>query len=351
MRLDSNGISLAVVGASGAVGREVLQVLERRPIAIKHLSLFASARSAGEELSVTVEEGTKRRKEDYLISELGLDSFSGIFYDYAIFSAGSEQSRRFAPLAVRNGCIVIDNSSAFRLEEGVPLVVPPINAHALKGHSGIISNPNCTTTITLMALAPLHRRFGLRSIVGSTYQAVSGAGAAALRQLERETREWATGRSISSSEVPPLPYRILFNVIPQVEPFAENGYTKEEMKMVHEGRKILGHPSFTASMTCVRMPVRRAHSVDVTALFERPISPEVAREVLSESEGVTIVDEPEKSKYPMPLVATGKYDCFVGRIRQDLVFPNALKLFICGDQLLRGAAWNAVEILEHLIKK
>ncbi len=348
MRIDEKGISLAVVGASGAVGREVLRVLERRPIAVRHLGLFASSRSAGEEISVHVEKDGKTWKEEHLISELDDGTFARPVYDYAIFSAGAKQSKRFAPQAVRSGCVVIDNSSAFRLEEGVPLVVPPINAHALKGHVGIVANPNCTTAIALMALAPLHETFGLISIVGSTYQAVSGAGAAALRQLERETREWVMGRGMSIIEAPPLPHPILFNVIPHVEPFLENGYTREELKMVLEGGKILGHPRLRASMTCVRVPVRRAHSIDVTALFERPVSPEGAREVLRASEGIVVLDEPEKNEYPMPLMAAGKDECFVGRIRRDSAFPNALKLFICGDQLLRGAAWNAVEILEHL---
>ncbi len=355
MLKSKDGISLMLAGASGAVGREVLKVLDERNIPIRRLGLYASARSAGEEINVRIREGNTVTTDEYVIDELTADAFKG--FDYAIFSIGSAASKQFVSAAQAASCIVIDNSSALRMEADVPLVVPPVNAHALANHDGIIANPNCTTAIAMTVLAPLHRVFGLKYVTGSTYQAVSGAGAEGLRQLDAEVRYMnSIGAAMGRSELPedfkggPFPHRIAFNVIPHVESFTKNGYTKEELKMGDEGAKILGHPSFKASITCVRVAVKRAHAIDLTAAFERPVSPEAARKVLNEAPGVIVVDIPGENIYPMPLSATGQNECQVGRIRTDLVLPNALKMFICGDQLLRGAALNAVEILEHLIR-
>jgi aspartate-semialdehyde dehydrogenase len=328
---------VAVVGATGAVGIEMLKVLERRRFPVGQLTLLASARSVGKKLTFAGKETT--------VTELTKDSFKGI--DIALFSAGGSISREFAPIAAAAGCVVVDNSSAFRQDDRVPLVVPEINAGDVRHHHGILANPNCTTAITLMALYPLHQAFGVKRIVASSYQAVSGTGAKAIEELERQVQQIAAGQPITR-EV--YPYQIAFNVLPQVDSFLPDGYTKEEMKMQNEGRKIMHHAGFRASVTCVRVPVYRSHSVAVTAEFEKPVSVAAARATLAKAPGLDVVDDPANQKYPMPLFTSEKDNCQVGRLRMDCAFDNALSFWVSGDQLLKGAALNAVQIAEELLK-
>lgn len=328
---------VAVVGATGAVGVEMIKTLEKRNFPVGELTLLASARSVGKTLPF--------RGNEITVKELTKDSFAGI--DIALFSAGGSISREFAPIAARAGCVVVDNSSYFRMDPSVPLVVPEINAADVKKHKNIIANPNCTTAITLMALYPLHQAFGVKRIFASSYQAVSGTGAKAIEELERQVSEIVAGLPVTK-EV--YPHQIAFNVLPHVDSFLPSGYTKEEMKMENEGRKIMNHPNFRASVTCVRVPVYRAHSIAVSAEFEKPVSVEAAREVLKNAPGLDVVDDPEKKEYPLPLYAAEKYNCQVGRIRTDCALDNGLCFWVAGDQLLKGAALNAVQIAEELLK-
>lgn len=324
-------LRVAIVGASGAVGVEMLRVMERRNFPLASLRLLASARSAGKTL--------KFREKDVVIETLGMNSFEGI--DVALFSAGSGISKEFAPVAVSSGAVVVDNSSAFRMSDSVPLVVPEINGADIRDHQGIIANPNCTTAITLMALHPLHKKFRVKRIFASSYQAVSGAGARALEELRKQVEALAKGAKFQP-EV--FPHQIAFNVIPQVDSFMETGYTKEEMKMQNEGRRIMHLPTFKASVTCVRVPIYRAHSVAVSAEFERPVGLVDAAEAIRQSPGVQIMTE----GYPMPLQCAGQDDCVVGRLRLDCAMENGLAFWVCGDQLLKGAALNAIQIAELL---
>jgi aspartate-semialdehyde dehydrogenase len=328
---------VAVVGATGAVGIEMIETLEKRQFPVGELTLLASTRSVGKKLKFAGEELT--------VKELTRDSFAGI--DIALFSAGGSISKEFAPVAAMAGCVVIDNSSAFRMDDTVPLVIPEINASDVKKHRGIIANPNCTTAVTLMALYPVHQAFGVKRIFASSYQAVSGTGAKAIEELERQVKEVVHGKPVTK-EV--YPHQIAFNVLPHVDSFLPSGYTKEEMKMENEGRKIMHHPSFRASVTCVRVPVYRAHSVAVSAEFERPATVEAAREVLKKAPGLDVVDNPENKEYPLPLYVAGKYNCEVGRLRKDCALENGLSFWVAGDQLLKGAALNAVQIAEVLLK-
>jgi aspartate-semialdehyde dehydrogenase len=314
----------------------MIKTLEKRNFPVGKLTLLASARSAGKKL--------KFRGKTIAVAELTSDSFTGV--DIALFSAGGGISREFAPLAVRAGCVVIDNSSAFRMEKSVPLVIPEINASDVKHHQGIIANPNCTTAITLMALYPLHKAFGVKRIFASSYQAVSGTGAKAIEELERQVGQIVAGKPVTK-EV--YPHQIAFNVLPQVDSFLPTGYTKEEMKMENEGRKIMHHPAFRASVTCVRVPVYRAHSVAVSAEFTKPVSVAKARQVLAKAPGIDVVDAPEKHEYPLPLYVAEKNNCQVGRIRLDCAMDNGLCFWVAGDQLLKGAALNAVQIAEVLV--
>jgi aspartate-semialdehyde dehydrogenase len=309
---------VAVAGATGAVGIEMIKTLEKRNFPVSKLTLLASARSVGKKL--------KFKGQNVAITELTKDSFKGV--DIALFSAGGSISREFAPIAAKDGCVVVDNSSAFRQDDKVPLVIPEINGADVKWHKGILANPNCTTAITLMALYPLHQAFGVKRIFASSYQAVSGTGAKAIEELKRQVAEIVGGKSVTK-EV--YPHQIAFNVLPHVDVFLPNGYTKEEMKMENEGRKIMHHPAFRASVTCVRVPVYRSHSVAVSAEFEKPITVEAAREVLRKAPGLDVVD--------------------VGRIRKDCAMDNGLCFWVSGDQLLRGAALNAVLIAEELLKQ
>ena len=328
---------VAIVGATGAVGIEMIETLERRNFPVGKLTLLASARSAGKRL--------KFKGTEHTVTELTKDSFQGI--DIALFSAGGGISKEFGPLAAAAGCVVVDNSSAFRMDPNVPLVVPEINAADVKLHRGILANPNCTTAITLMALYPLHRAFGVKRVFASSYQAVSGTGAKAVEELDRQVRQFAAGQPVTK-EV--YPHQIAFNVLPQVDSFLPSGYTKEEMKMENEGRKIMHHPAFRASVTCVRVPVYRAHSVAVSAEFERPVTVEAAHAVLAQAPGLDVLDDPANQLYPMPLDVSGRYNCAVGRLRLDCALDNGLCFWVAGDQLLKGAALNAVQIAEELLK-
>ena len=333
----SRTYTVAVVGATGAVGVEMLKTLEALNFPVKDIKLLASARSTGKKLTfngfVTA------------VEELTENSFEGV--DIALFSAGGSISKKFAPIAAKAGCVVVDNSSAFRMDPEVPLIVPEINAEDIKNHKGIIANPNCTTAITLMALYPFHKTFGLKRIFASSYQAVSGTGAKAILELEEQVKQIVEHKPVQPQV---YPHQIAFNVLPHIDSWLDNGYTREEMKMENEGRKIMHLPQFRASVTCVRVPVYRAHSIAVSAEFERPVSIEAARQAIIDAPGIDLVDEPEKNLYPLPLAVAGKYNCQVGRIRKDCAMDNGLCFWVAGDQLLKGAALNAVQIAQELVK-
>src|SRR6266852_8105563 len=326
---------IAVVGATGAVGAELLQGLERRNFPVASLRAFGSSRSAGKSV--------RFRDEEIAVQELGENSFDKI--DIAFFSAGGEISRKFVPVARNAGVVVIDNSSIFRMEPDVPLVVPEINGDDVRAHRGLIANPNCTTAVALMAIYPLHRIFGVRRVFAASYQAVSGSGARAIEELREQVESAVQDRSLTPQV---YPHPIAFNVLPHVDIFLENGYTKEEMKMQNEGRKIMHLPEFRASVTCARVPVYRAHSVAISAEFERKVSVEHAREALAKAPGLELIDEPQKNRYPTPLNVAEKDNCQVGRVRLDCAFENGLSFWVSGDQLLKGAALNAVQIAELL---
>ncbi|MBX9742318.1 MAG: aspartate-semialdehyde dehydrogenase [Chthoniobacterales bacterium] len=332
---DSSPKHIAIVGATGAVGEEILKVLERRQFPIASLRLLASSRSAGTKISF--------QDQILVVEALEEGSFSGI--DIALFSAGGDISKQFVPHALKAGAVVIDNSSAFRGEPSVPLIVPEINPQDVHHHHGIIANPNCSTLIALMALYPLHQKFGLRRVIASTYQAVSGTGARGIEELRSQVTALNQGEVI----VPKVyPHQIAFNLLPHVDAFLETGYTKEEMKFQNESRKILHLPDLQTSITCVRVPVYRAHSLAIHAEFEKPVSLAKAQEALLEAPGVDIIDDPVQALYPMPLEVQGLDQCHVGRLRLDSALPNALAFWVCGDQLLKGAALNAVQIAELL---
>ena len=330
-------LHIAIAGATGAVGLEMLKTLEKRNFPVGSLTPLASARSAGKTLPF--------RGQEMLVQELTGDSFVGV--DIALFSAGSAISKKFAPLAVDAGAVVVDNSSAFRMDDSVPLVVPEINTADVASHKGIISNPNCSTIVTVMALYPLHQAFGVKRMFASTYQAVSGSGAMGIAELKRQVGEINEGKEVTR-EV--YPHQIAFNVLPHVDVFLENGYTKEEMKMVHESRKIMGLPGFQASVTCVRVPVYRAHSIAVSAEFEKPVSVEHARETITAAPGIDLNDDIAGNGYPLPLELAGRDNCQVGRIRKDCAMENGLSFWVAGDQLLKGAALNAVQIAEQVAR-
>ena len=332
-------VNVAIVGATGAVGQEFITVLQERAFPIKHLKLLASAKSAGKTADVA---GTS-----YTIEELTKNSFAGI--DIALFSAGGGISREYAPAAVAAKAIVIDNSSAFRMKEGIPLVVPEVNPQAIEKHIGIIANPNCSTIIMNVAVWPLHKVNKVKRIIASTYQAVSGAGAWGLYELEQQQRSFAAGLEIKREK---FPHQIFNNVFSHNTTIAENGYNEEENKMVGETRKIFGDPKIMITATCVRVPIPRAHSESLNLEFERPITPEQVREILRKAPGVKIVDDREANHFPMPLAASGQDDVLVGRIRQDISREDGkgIEMFISGDQIRKGAATNAVQIAEKLLK-
>jgi len=332
--------SVAVAGATGAVGEVMLQILEERKFPLRNIRLLASERSVGRRL--------RFQGEDVPVELLQKSSFKGI--DIALFSAGASRSKEFAPAAWESGAVVVDNSSAFRMEPDIPLVVPEINAEAITGYRkrGIIANPNCTTIIAIMPLKPLHDYGMLRRVVASSYQATSGAGAKAMAELIAQTKAFAKDEKL---EIAAFKHQIAFNVIPHIDSFLENGYTKEEMKMTNEGRKIMGIPDLRVTCTTVRVPVLTAHSISINAQFERKITREKARELIAAFPGCQVMDDPASNIYPMPLFCAGKDDCYVGRIREDVSAENALNLWVCGDQLRKGAALNAVQIAEVLARK
>jgi aspartate-semialdehyde dehydrogenase len=331
---------VAVVGATGAVGVELMQCLERRRFPLSNLRLFASARSAGKTLPF--------RGKPVVVEELTEDSFRGV--NIALFSAGGSQSKRFAPAAVRHGAVVVDNSSAFRMDADVPLVVPEINPEALRNHKGIIANPNCSTIISITPLWPIHKVNPIQRLIVSTYQAASGAGAAAMEELRESTRAYLEGREYKNT-VLPHPYAFnLFSHNSKMDPSI--GYNEEEIKVMKETHKIYGDSSIRISATCVRVPVLRAHSIAINFECERPITPEQVRDIMQTAPGVKVVDDVERNYFPMPKDASGQDPILVGRIRKDLSDPSgrSVAMFVAGDQLLKGAALNAVQIAELLVK-
>jgi len=332
--------NVAIAGATGAVGEVMLETLEQRNFPVKNLKLLASERSVGRKL--------KFKGEEIPVEKLDKNSFKGI--DIALFSAGGDRSKEFAPYAAESGAVVIDNSSCFRMDPDVPLVVPEVNPDdiALYKNKYIIANPNCTTIIMVVPLKPLHDYAKIKRIVVSTYQAVSGAGAKAMEELSKQVCQYIEGKEIS---VNALAYQIAFNLIPQIDVFTDNYYTKEEMKMVNETRKIIGDNSINVTATTVRVPVFRSHSEAVNIETEKKLTREKALELLNNAKGVKVVDDPANKKYPMPLFVSGTDDCYVGRVREDISIENGLSLWIVGDQLRKGAALNAVQIAEVLIEK
>jgi aspartate-semialdehyde dehydrogenase len=352
------GYHIAVVGATGAAGTELLRVLERRSFPVASLRPIGSVRSVGKSVQFC--------GDSVPVQKLDIGSFEKV--DIVFFSAGGDVSRNFVPVACQSDAIAIDKSSAFRMDPHVPLVIPEINAGDVKLHRGVIANPNCTTTVMLMALYPLHKIFRVHRVFAASYQAVSGSGTKGVEALTRQTKTWAencsrcpvddaneTGFDQPESSAfagatadRVFPHPIAFNVLPHVDSFLENGYTKEEVKMQDETRKIMHLPTLRVSATCVRVPVYRAHSIAVTAEFVRPVSLQQAREVLSKAPGLELVDEPHTNRYPMPLNVAGKDNCQVGRVRLDCALENGLSFWVSGDQLLKGAALNAVQIAELL---
>jgi aspartate semialdehyde dehydrogenase (EC 1.2.1.11) len=323
---------VAIVGATGEVGRTFLKVLEEREFPVDELYLYASEKSEGTELTF--------RGEKFKVRALNKEtSFKGM--DIALFSAGSSISKEYAPRFVKDGAVVIDNSSAWRLDPDVPLVVPEVNPEDVENHKGIIANPNCSTIQMVVALKPIYDAVGISAIVVATYQSVSGAGAKAIRELEDQTRAWCQDKQM---EVKNLPRRIAFNVIPQIDVFTENGYTKEEMKMLNETRKIMHDPNIKVSATTVRVPVFYGHSEAISVKLNRPLEPESAMELLRKAKGVVLVEE----GYPTPIDVAGRDEVFVGRIRKDLVFEPGLSMWVVADNIRKGAATNAVQIAELL---
>lgn len=334
----SRQFRVGVMGATGAVGRVMLQVLEERKFPLSEFRLLASARSAGKSLPFA--------GQDHPVVELNEKNLQGL--DMVLASAGAAVSREFAPVAARAGAVVIDNSSAFRMENQVPLVVPEVNPEDAFTHQGIIANPNCSTIIMLVALKPLHDAGRIRRVVVSTYQAVSGSGAAGLKELDNQVRAYAAGQPLAVSA---YPHQIAFNLIPHIDVFQPNGYTKEEMKMVNESKKMLHDEQIQISATTVRVPVFTSHSESIQIETERKLTAAEAREILGRSPGIKLLDEPEQKQYPMPLQTSGQDLVWVGRIREDISHPKGLALWVVGDQLRKGAATNAVQIAELLARQ
>lgn len=330
--------NIAIVGVTGAVGQEFLRIIEERNLPFNHCRMLASSRSAGKKVTL--------KGKEYTVEELTHDSFKGV--DIALFSAGGARSREFAPSAVKAGAVVVDNSSAFRMDPDVPLVVPEINPQDIYRHKGIIANPNCTTIIAIVAVWPLHKANPVRRMVVSTYQAASGAGQSAMLELLQQAREVLEGKPVT---VKALKYQLAFNVYCHDSKIGPNGYNEEEMKLVHETRKIFHCPDIAITGTCVRVPVLRAHSESINLEFSSPITPDEVRELLSTAPGVKIIDDRLNNRFPMPLDATGRDEVLVGRIRQDESLPDnrGINLWVSGDQIRKGAALNAVQIAEKLL--
>jgi aspartate-semialdehyde dehydrogenase len=328
--------NIAVAGATGAVGQEMLKVLSDRNFPINTLKILASKRSVGKEINF--------KGETLVVEELSNDSFAGI--DIALFSAGSSRSKEFRPACVDAGAIMIDNSSAFRMEEGVPLVVPEVNPEAAQQHQGVIANPNCSTIQMVVALNPIHQKANIERVVVATYQAASGAGAAAMQELIDQTKSYLNEEEL---QIKNFVHQIAFNLIPHIDVFQDNGYTKEEMKMVKETQKIMSAPEMKISATTVRVPVLRAHSEAINIQTSQKLTVKQAKEILAAAPGLKVVDDPAQNIYPMPKDATGQYETLVGRIREDISQAKGLDIFVCADQLLKGAALNAIQIAELLI--
>ncbi|MFL8935886.1 aspartate-semialdehyde dehydrogenase [Rossellomorea oryzaecorticis] len=343
--MNTSGFHVAVVGATGAVGQQMLHTLDKRDFPIKQLTLLSSARSAGS--SVTF------RGKEWKVEEAKPESFEGV--DIALFSAGGSVSKLLAPEAVKRGAIVVDNTSAYRMDPDVPLVVPEVNEEDIKLHKGIIANPNCSTIQMVAALEPVRKEYGLTKVIVSTYQAVSGAGAAAIDEMHEQSQAILNGDAFEPSVLPvkgdKKHYQIAFNAVPQIDMFQDNGFTFEEMKMINETKKIMHMPSLKVSATCVRLPVVTGHSESVYIEVEKDsVSVKELQSLLQEAPGVTLQDIPEEQVYPMPAYAVGKPDVFVGRIRKDLDEDNGFHMWIVSDNLLKGAAWNSVQIAESLVK-
>ncbi|GBE15524.1 aspartate-semialdehyde dehydrogenase 2 [bacterium BMS3Abin14] len=338
--MGSKKFTVAIAGATGAVGELMIKVLQERNFPVGEIRYLASSRSKGKIL--------KWLDEDVAVQELTKDSFSGV--DIALFSAGGGKSLEFAPAAVDAGAVVVDNSSAFRMDADVPLIVPEVNPGDVGYYAkkGIVANPNCTTIIMVVALKPLYDYSRVKRVVVSSYQSASGAGAKAIEELKKQTKDWSSGKPL---EVQAFVHPLLFNVIPHVDSFLENGYTREEMKMHNETRKMFHDNEIQVSATCVRVPVLTAHSEAVNIETEKEITPEKAREILSAAPGVEVLDDPAGNKYPMPIYTAGGDTCYVGRIRKDYSAVNGLAFWVSGDQLRKGAATNAVQIAEILAGK
>lgn len=330
---------IGIVGATGAVGQELIRLLVERRFPLGELVPLASSRSAGKPLTYGGQQWT--------VAEATPDAFAGL--DAVIFSAGASISKQLAPAAVEHGCTVIDNSSAFRMDDGVPLVVPEVNPQAALEHTGIIANPNCSTAVSLMGLMPLHQQFGVKRVIACTYQAVSGVGDAGIPELRAQSEAYLAGATEPAPEA--FPHPIAFNLLPQVDVFLDDGYTKEELKMANETRKILALPELKVSTTCVRVPVFRAHSIAVHAEFEKPVDLAVAREAIAEFPGAELCDEPAEQRYPLPRAYSEREECGVGRLRYDAALDNGLAFWVVGDQLWKGAALNAIQIAELLVAK
>jgi aspartate-semialdehyde dehydrogenase len=336
--MENNGFKVAVAGATGAVGNLMIQVLEERAFPVGELKLLASARSIGKKLSF--------RGVDIAVEELTENSFEGV--ELALFSAGSGVSRKFAPVAAGAGAVVIDNSNAWRMDRKVPLVVPEVNPDAALAHSGIIANPNCSTIQMVVALKPIYDAVGIRRIVVTTFQAVSGTGKRAIEELRTQIEDIARGREAVRQI---YPHQIAFNCFPHIGPFLENGFSEEEMKMLNETRKIFDDPEIRVCATTVRVPVIYSHSESINIETERPISPEEARKILETAPGVRVLDDPSCAVYPVPLIAAGTDETFVGRIRKDPSVENGLAMWVVADNIRKGAATNAVQIAELLLNR
>ncbi|SMF81904.1 aspartate-semialdehyde dehydrogenase [Paenibacillus uliginis N3/975] len=343
--MNEQKFNVAVVGATGAVGEQILGLLEKRDFPIAELKLLSSARSAGKVV--------KFKGHDVTVQEATPDSFAGV--DIALFSAGGDVSKELAPHAVRHGAVCIDNTNAFRMDPDKVLVVPEVNAEKIDEHNGIIANPNCSTIQMVAALKPLHDALGISRIIVSTYQAVSGAGSQAIQEMLRQSKEVLAGNDVQPDILPvgslPVKHQIAFNAIPQIDKFADNGYTLEEMKMVRETKKIMGDESIEVTATCVRIPVVHGHSESVYVEFKNDYELEDVKTLLEAAPGVTLVDDPASQAYPLATDAAGKPDVFVGRLRRDLGHNRGLNMWIVSDNLLKGAAWNAVQIAEIIVSK
>lgn len=339
------GLNVAILGATGMVGQELLDLLVERKFPMNELTLLSSARSAGSRVLV----GGK----EYAVQEVSAEAFQGV--DLAFFAAGGQISKEWVQIAVDAGALVIDNTSAFRLWDDVPLVVPEVNGEEIFNHRGIISNPNCSTIIMAMVLKPILDRAGIKRVVVSTYQAVSGAGGRGMDELRRQTEDYVAGRELAAEILPVASeekhYPIAFNVIPQIDSFAEEGYTKEEWKMIDETRKLFNDPDLKVSPTTIRIPVMRSHSESINVETIKPLSPEECRQILSEFPGLEVLDQPDQQEYPMPLYTSDQDPIYVGRIRRDLTVENGLNLWVVGDQIRKGAALNAVQIAEYYAHK